>query len=224
MGLPNPGSIVGTILNSTGQGGPQNTATGQQMNQYTSGNSLTATGQSGTSQSSGLNENQYTAPQQALQGQTSGTISGLLNGSQQPMAAGFSPAVWQAMLMNFNQDVAPKIAAQYGAGSPQVGGQLADLLLKATAQSSQQQWNNEQNLLGDAQSNAFTPVGNATGSAQTTGQTGSAYDSYQENTTPGGALLSTLANSAGGALSSAAKPPTLPSITLPGGQPGATLP
>jgi len=193
---------------------------------YISGNSLTQTGQSGTSQSDGLNQNLYTPEQQALQGQAGGQIAGLLNGSQSPAASlGFDPAVWQSMLTNFNENVAPQLAAQYGAGSPVIGGQLSNLLLNATAQSSQQAWNNQQNLLGDAQSNAFTPVGASSGSSQATGQNTSEYTSGQQNQLPTGALLSSLANSGGAAVSQAGQTPNLPSITLPGGQPSAgTLP
>lgn len=193
---------------------------------YESGNSLTQSGQSGTSLTSGLNENQYTPEQQALQAQAGSTIAGTLNGSQSPAASlGFDPSVWQSMLTNFNENVAPVLASQYGAGSPVIGGQLSNLLLNATSESSQQAWNNENNLLGDAQSNAFTPVGATSGTSQATGQNNSEYTSQQQNVLPAGALVSSLANAAGGALSSAGTTPNLPSITLPGGQPSAaTLP
>jgi hypothetical protein len=200
-------------------------ANGNPIDTYTSGNSLTQTGSSGTSQTAGLNQNQYTPAQQALQGQDTSQISGLLNGSSSPAASlGFDPSVWQSMVTNFNENVAPQLAAQYGAGSPVIGGQLSNLLLNATSQSSQQAWNNQQNLLGDAQSNAFTPVGATSGTSQTQGQNSSDYTSQQQNTTQSGANISSLANSAGAALSNAGTAPNLPSITLPGGQPGATLP
>src|ERR1700722_19830135 len=107
--------------------------------QYTSGNSLTQTGSSGTQQTAGAEQNQYTAPQQALQGTQAGVLSGMLSGTTGIAGnLGYSPQVWQSMLQNFNENVAPQLAAQYGAGSPYIGSQLSQLLLSATAGSSQQ--------------------------------------------------------------------------------------
>jgi hypothetical protein len=80
--------------------------------------------QNAQSQSQGLNRNVYTPEQQALQNQLLNHLGGYISGQTQvPAYMTAPPQVFQAYNDAFQKSVAPGIAAQYGAGSPQIGAQ-----------------------------------------------------------------------------------------------------
>jgi hypothetical protein len=84
------------------------------------------TNNSGTSTSANTGSNQavYTPEQQAAQNQLLTQLTGFLSGtSGAPSSMTAPPQAFQAYNDAFNQYTAPGLAAQYGAGSPQIGSQ-----------------------------------------------------------------------------------------------------
>lgn len=106
------------------------------------------------------NLNQYTAGQQALQGNLAPAANNILTGNVS-QSFGLPQVVYDAAFANWNQYEAPKLAAAYGAGSPAIGASAQNLNLQLSAMGAQ---NAQQNALGafQAASNyAFTPIGNS---------------------------------------------------------------
>lgn len=153
----------------------------------------TANTQGNTAQTGGtanFQQNQYTPGQQALQGQLGSTLQGMLNGSYQiPGYMTAPPEAFQAYNNAFNLYVKPGMAAQYGAGSPQIGSMQSLGNEQLAANLYQTGVGNWQNLLGMANANAFTPVGsNSANQINQNWQTESDVDGYQGDTVLGSIL------------------------------------
>jgi len=110
-------------------------------------------------------QNQYTPQQQAAQGQLGNAYSGLVNG-QVPTQFTAPPSVISAWNQAFQQNVAPGLAAQYGAGSPQIGAQQSYGLGQLLANQYQQGLSNYSGALAGLGSYAMSPIG-ATSANQT---------------------------------------------------------
>lgn len=158
---------VPPIIQNTTTGQTQNTNTNQTQSgtQATTGASTTQgstaaqSAEQGNAAQQQAAQNTYTAGQQALQGQaTTGAgqflQTGIAPGLQQEIAA--ENAAYQ---QNFNTDVAPQLAAQYGAGSPVIGGQEEMGLVNLISNAYQNQGANYNAALGTAGSLAFNPTG-----------------------------------------------------------------
>ena len=81
--------------------------------------------QSQTGQGASTSANVYSPTQQALQSQTGQSLLNFLSSGTVPGNLTAPPSVLQAYSTDFQNYVEPSIAAQYGAGSPQIGGQEA---------------------------------------------------------------------------------------------------
>lgn len=118
--------------------------------------------QNGTQQQNTLTgqQSQFTPQQQAAQSQALSGLSGFVSGqSQVPAYMTAPPQVFQAYNDAFQKFVAPGIAAQYGAGSPQIGAQQSfgnEQLASNLYQQGVQNWLAGQAQLGNL---AYTAVG-----------------------------------------------------------------
>ncbi len=107
--------------------------------------------------------NQYTQGQQQLQGTLPQTLQSVLSGqSQVPDYFTAPPQVFKAYNDNFQQSVAPGIAAQFGAGSPQMASQQSIGNQNLAANLYQNGQGNYLNYLNSAANVAFNPVGQQT--------------------------------------------------------------
>lgn len=181
---------VPPIVTSNTTAGTQNTNTNQNQSgtQNTSGSSTSSGStnaqgaEQGTAAQQQAAQNTYTAGQQALQGQATGAAgqflqTGIAPGLQQEIAAENA-----AFRQNFDTDVAPQLAAQYGAGSPVIGGQEEMGLVNLISNAYQNQGAQFNSALGTAGSLAFNPTG-STGSStsQQAGTSSSDTQSQQQN-------------------------------------------
>lgn len=123
--------------------------------------STTDTNNNTTGSNTQLNANNYTGQQQALQGQSLGVMSGLLNGSQQIPQNFMAPsqAQYDQYAMNFNKYIAPKLANTYGAGSSVIGGQMAEGMANLAGTVGQNATSNYLNAISNAAGYAFNPIG-----------------------------------------------------------------
>lgn len=157
--------IPGTGTSPTGTDPNNPYMTGQNTfyasNQQGQGNSAQAQAQTGSQL------NQYTAGQQQLQSQLPQLLSGVLSGQAQIPPYWTAPQqVFDAYNHNFQHYTAPQIAAQYGAGSPQMGSQMSLGNERLAAELYQGGIGNYLNFLNQAGTMAFTPVGQQTAAAQ----------------------------------------------------------
>lgn len=95
--------------------------------QTTTGGGATSsnTNQQGTGNQAQQQANVYNPWQQQEQQQAGQAASAFLQTGNLPGTLGAPPAETQAYINNFNQNVAPQLAAQYGAGSPAIASQEA---------------------------------------------------------------------------------------------------
>lgn len=123
--------------------------------------------------------NQYTDAQKALQSQLGTQIGGMIAGTEQiPNSWTTAPqAAFDNLNNQLNNQVNPMLAAQYGAGSPQIGAsnRLAQTALAAELYPMQMGF--YQNLLGQAGQLAYNPIGaNTTNQTNTTGVQNQQFD------------------------------------------------
>ena len=118
-----------------------------------------------TSQSGNQNQNTaqqqantYTPGQQSLQNSLPGSFATALGGTV-PTTFTAPQAAFDAYNTNFRNYVEPGIAAQYGAGSPQIGQQQMLGNMDLAAQLYQTGQSNYLNYLNSASQYAFTPTG-----------------------------------------------------------------
>jgi hypothetical protein len=180
---------------------------GYQPSSFSSGTSgsqtgnenINTTGVSNTNQSSSGNQQQantYLPWQQQMQGQVAGAQSNLLAGNV-PTSLTNPQASTQAYMQNFNQYVAPELAAQYGAGSPAIGASLSSGLTNLAAQNYQAGVSNYQNAINSAQTGALTPTGQTgqqatqgTGTTTSTQEMTELLDMLQASQSNGGSVSS----------------------------------
>jgi len=153
---------------------------GQNYVPYMSGTYSGTTGQT-TGGNTGTYQ-QYTPGQQALQGNLGSLYQNILAG-QIPSSFTNPQAAINAYNTNFQQSVAPQLAAQYGAGSPQIGSQNA----LGLAQLQGNLYNTGvQNYLGALGQGTNYALGMPVGQTGSYGQQalGSQQGQYQSNITP----------------------------------------
>ena len=139
---------------------------------YTHTNESTDTTGATVGNTAGSSMNQYTAGQQALQGQAGNFMSNILAGGSVPQNFGMPQVVYDAAMANFNQYQAPKLASQFGAGSPAINASMQDLQLQLAGQASTAAMGNALDAFQQASSYAFNPVGQDTTGTSTTNTTG----------------------------------------------------
>ena len=123
-----------------------------------------------TGATTGTQANTYNAGQQALQNQLSQLLPGYIQGGTIPTAFTAPPAAFQNLNNQLTNQVNPAIAAQYGAGSPQIGAQDALAQTNLAAQLYQAGVQNYTGALGLAGNLAYNPIGqNTTGTSNGTG-------------------------------------------------------
>ncbi|HEY9678857.1 MAG TPA: hypothetical protein V6C76_12685 [Drouetiella sp.] len=142
MSYPTGGSLS-QILTNSNTAGAENTNTSQ----FNSGNSLAQTNQQPI----------FTSQQLGLQGQAGNLMNQLLTGNTSQF--GLPQAVWDAANMNFNNQEAPQLAAQYGSGSPAIGAAQQQLTLQLAGLAGQNQTSNALNTFNAAANYAFNPIG-----------------------------------------------------------------
>jgi hypothetical protein len=159
-----------------------------------SGSSTSNTQQQGTANTQQQQANVYQPWQSGLQQQAGQAASNYLTtGAPPPGVTGAPAQLVQAYMDQFNQQVAPQLAAQYGAGSPAIGSQLALGLEQLNASVYGTNLNAYQNEIGQAGTLGFTPVGQTGTSAQQQQATSDTQGSWQES-------MSNVQNMAAGAL------------------------
>lgn len=177
----------------------------QASQQWTSGSSSQNQQQSGTSvgntAQTQLNENIYDPASLALRGQGAQALQQILTTGKLPGNFGMNQQAFDALNSAFERNVAPQLAAQYGAGSPVIGSQEALANEQLAAQLSQQQWSNFMNLFDEVANFSFTPTGqnssSNTDSTTNSTQEGTQSGTWQQNNTMEGALLSSLLTAMG---------------------------
>ena len=146
-----------------------------------------------TTAQTGVQNNTYTPAQQAAQNSLLSQLQGFLSGTTSaPSYMTAPPAAFQAYNDAFNQYAAPGIAAQYGAGSPQIGAQQSmgnEQLAANLYQTGISSYLSGLGQLGNAAFNAVgqTTANNGTNNANTTSTSVGASD-----TALGSSLLSLL--------------------------------
>lgn len=171
--------LAPTTINASAGNTNTNSNTQTNQNGLQNGWQNSTTNTSGTN--SGTNANTYNASQLAAQGQLGGQYSQYLqNGIPQSFAA--PQAEINAYNQQFQNLIAPGIAAQQGGGSAGIGqeGALGLSQLMGNLYATQSQ--NYLTGLGQLQNMAYTPTGNTysgqqTGTSNTTGTYGSATSS-----------------------------------------------
>jgi hypothetical protein len=146
------------------------------QNQTAFGGSSTSTSSQGTGNTQ--QQNTYLPWQQQLQGQVGQAESNLLSGNV-PTSFTNPQATTQAYMNNFNQYVAPELAAQYGAGSPAIGASLNSGLTNLAAQNYQQGITNYGNAVSSAAGTGLTATGQTGNQSQS--QTGASNTSEYED-------------------------------------------
>lgn len=172
---------------------------------WQSGSSSQQQNQSGTSVGNTvqdqLNNNIYDPVSLALRGQGAEALQQILATGQLPGNFGMSKQAFDALNSAFERNIAPGMAAQFGAGSPAIASQEALMNEQLAAQLSQQQWANFSNIFDEVANFAYTPTGQQstsnvnsnTSQEQTTDTTGT----WQTNNTMAGALASSLLTAMG---------------------------
>lgn len=181
-------------------------------NQNTSQNQTEAT--NGTS--SGNNMNVYSDAQKAAQGTALNSLSSFLSGGGLPQGMGLSDAERQQGILDWNQNTAPILTAQNGAGTPALGSSLQQLILAMTAQGNQRAAGNLQgaaqglgNLAFQAQGNQVQSQNAATGNTGVTGTLNNTQTGFDTS-----AALTWLGNVLGGPLqTNGGVPPTTTATT-----------
>lgn len=149
-----------------------------QINQgSTTGANQGVSGTNGTQQQ----QNQFNPGQQGLQGSLGGMYQNFLSG-QVPQSFTAPPQVLDAYKQYFQNQVAPGIAAQYGAGSPQMGAQQTNGLTQLLANLYQQGMSNYGNVLGGASSYALNPTGYNQSQNQGTQYQNQSAENYNQTT------------------------------------------
>jgi len=164
---PTPSVVPGASNNGAPVAGQPPSSTITNPNTYYVQNSQQA--QAGAQGQTGTQSelSQYTDGQQQLQQQLPQTLQGLLNGSTSvPSTFTAPPVAFQALNDQFQNTLLPQYAATYGAGSPQGLSQQAQQNENLAANLYQTGVGQYQNLLGQVQNTAFTPVGQEQANAQ----------------------------------------------------------
>lgn len=174
----------------------------QKQNQYQSGTS-TGTSSNATTQltqqnaaTNGQQMNVYGDAQKQLQNNLPGVLSSFLQSGNLPGSFGVPQQVVDAYQQNFDRFIAPKLATQYGAGSPTMGSQNTLGLQQLLANLYQTQSGNFNNVLNTASGVAFNPLGSQQAQTQTTNtnQFGTSNtadrNAWQSNNTALGAMVS----------------------------------
>jgi hypothetical protein len=156
---PTPQSNSGTITNGTNT---QDTASGAATASQSSGS---ATGQQAQQQAQVYNPWQQSEQQQAGQAASSFLQTGNLPGT-----LGAPPAETQAYINNFNQNVAPQLAAQYGAGSPAIASQEALGLSQLAGSEYSQGISALSGAIGQEANIGFNAIGSNQAGAQSSAQ------------------------------------------------------
>src|SRR5271165_2708010 len=99
------------------------TVSAQNQNATGTQNQATTQQSANTGATTGTQANNYNAGQLALQNQLASTLPGFISGGTVPTAFTAPPAAFQNLNNQLTNQVNPAIAAQYGAGSPQIGAQ-----------------------------------------------------------------------------------------------------
>ena len=144
---------------------------------------LTQTGsqaQTAVGGQTGTNMTAYNPAQQGLQSDLGGMYNQLLQGNI-PQSFTNPAAATSAYQNNFNQQVAPGIAAQYGGGSNQMASQQALGLSNLQGQLYNTGVSNFMNALGGGSNYAFQGQGNTTGQSNISATDTSTTNSNQIN-------------------------------------------
>jgi len=167
---------IGNVANSTStqnQNGTEGTIQSGSSNATTTSNA-NATGQQAS-------QNVYQPWQTALQAQAGGAASNYLTTGQAPSGVtGAPPQLVSAFTDQFNQNVAPQLAAQYGAGSPAIASQLALGLEQLNANTYSTNLNAYQNTLSQAGNLGFNAVGQTGTSGQQQNSTSNTNETWQQ--------------------------------------------
>lgn len=176
--------MVGALPSPAGNG-----STNETLTQNTSGLGNQNTTSTGAANASGTSaqQNTYQPWQTGLQAQAGQAAGNFLQTGNLPGTFGAPPQVTQAYIDNFNRSVAPQLAAQYGAGSPAIGSQLALGLEQLQAQVYQNQSANFSNALNTAGGLGFQAIGQ-------TGQQQQAQTQNQQSNSNWQATENTVAN------------------------------
>lgn len=129
-------------------------------------NSTTVANTTGSGSSQAAAANTYSPQQQAAQNAALQAGTNYLQTGNLPGTFGAPPQVTQAYVDNWKQNVAPQLAAQYGAGSPALGSSLALGLEQLQAQVYQNQSANFSGALGQVSNAAFNALGQTQNSQQ----------------------------------------------------------
>ena len=156
-----------------------NSATETQTQAQSGTQSQTTTGSQQTS-GTGAAQNTYTPAQQQLQQEAANAATQFLQTGNLPGTFADPPSVINAYMENFNQNIAPELAAQYGAGSPEIGSQMAIGLEQLQAQLYQTQSSNFNNALNTIGNQAYTPVGQTQQQASTGTSTSNTTGRWQD--------------------------------------------
>lgn len=166
------------------------------------GNQTVTQGQQDTTaqnQSTSTNQNLYNQGQQALQGQLPGVYSNLISGGLQSFTD--PTALMNQYNQQFQNTVAPGLAAQYGAGSPQIAAQQNQGMVNLLGNQYNQGISNYLNTLGQAGGFGTTALGQTGTTSGTANQQASGSNSATTSYGPTllGLLLG-LSQNAGGYL------------------------
>lgn len=153
----------------------------QNVNSNTTGSQISNTQQQGTQNGQAAQQNTYQPFQQALQGETAQSLGKYIQSGDLPSDWSMPSVLSQAYNQNFNQSVAPGLAAQYGAGSPAIASAQAQGLVNLEAQSYQNQQQNYQSALGQAGNIAFTPTGTTAQNQSANQGTSKTNSNWQQN-------------------------------------------
>lgn len=107
----------------------------------------------------------YSPAQQGMQGSLGSMLQQFLSG-QVPSSFTDPTALMNQYNQQFNNSLAPQLAAQYGAGSPQIGSQYNQGLVNLLGNQYNQGFSNYSNALGQGLQYAFQPIG-STGNQNT---------------------------------------------------------
>lgn len=147
-----------------------------------------------------LNSNTYDPASLALRNQGAGSLAEIMATGQLPGNFGISKQAFDALNSAFERNIAPGMAAQFGAGSPAIASQEALMNEQLAATLGQQQWQNYQGIFNDVSNFAFTPTGQQSTMGQTrtedTNSDTSNTANWQSNNTAEGSLLSSLLTAA----------------------------
>ncbi len=142
--------------------------------------------QTGNTSGNQNQSNVYTPAQQGLQGQAIGAAGNYLStGAPPPGVTGADQALVNAYTSQYNQQVAPQIAAAQGPGSAQIGSQLALGLEQLDAGVYGTNLSAYENAMAQAGTLGFTPTGttanNAQGTTGTSSQTSTSDTQQQQD-------------------------------------------